>query len=589
MDRLFNSLSETFETIVDFRPNLKVPNLNILGGGLVSIVRDRLKTQRRPKRDGLPLLLQSPRHPSITGEQAAEVEKVMEALRDFSADLLQLLNYVSGHLKFWQERNEATDTAKVKFMLLERGPWAFIVGVARLLEASIRAESVTKGINLLVSTRISSRVAVLTAVQCRLATLLGVVHMEVDRLDAGLSKGSNVRAAMASSLLAVFKAMSVLEGLYDLPQADSDSYDNPRAMSSISLQFEETPQELLRKSEWTDKDIELALEILSHNLDLLRHMVDCLMQHHKKPSKLARNWIRYTASTAAVAMASAWVIRHSRLVGSDDLDRWLREGNAALVSFTKEHVEQPLLAIRDELFETFRKRHNKADVVVEAQLTQESLRRMLQDYVKQTTGNVSEDLSQEELMKVMMTRYEDEVVHPLRNLLVGQLARALLIQVQKLKLDTERAMVELNQILRANEINFAMLAAFPAVLLTLFVGFIIQKLITEEGKKAVQGRDAQAARRMLMAEVEKAILRFQLSIDEDREDEAPWRFGMVIYALDMLYRSVEQAARATHEWSSLRGDIMDLATPRLATSYKLAITARMERIYECLVPLPTCK
>lgn len=40
---------------------------------------------------------------------------------------------------------------------------------------------------------------------------------------------------------------------------------------------------------------------------------------------------------------------------------------------------------------------------------------------------------------------------------------------------------------------------------------------------------------------------------------------------------------------SVKGDIMDLATPRLATSYKLAITARMERIYECLVPLPKYK
>lgn len=34
-----------------------------------------------------------------------------------------------------------------------------------------------------------------------------------------------------------------------------------------------------------------------------------------------------------------------------------------------------LVAIRDELFETFRKRHNDADALVEAQLTAESLQR----------------------------------------------------------------------------------------------------------------------------------------------------------------------------------------------------------------------
>ncbi|XP_060170109.1 protein DGS1, mitochondrial-like [Lycium barbarum] len=46
-------------------------------------------------------------------------------------------------------------------------------------------------------------------------------------------------------------------------------------------------------------------------------------------------------------------------------------------------------------------------------------------------------------------RYEKELMHPIQNLLSGELARALLIQVQKLKLNIEEAMLELDQILRA--------------------------------------------------------------------------------------------------------------------------------------------
>lgn len=49
-----------------------------------------------------------------------------------------------------------------------------------------------------------------------------------------------------------------------------------------------------------------------------------------------------------------------------------------------------------------------------------------------------------------MSKYESELKDPVRNLLLGQLARSLLIQVQRLKLDTEAAMLELDQILRAN-------------------------------------------------------------------------------------------------------------------------------------------
>jgi hypothetical protein len=40
------------------------------------------------------------------------------------------------------------------------------------------------------------------------------------------------------------------------------------------------------------------------------------------------------------------------------------------------------------------------------------------------------------------------------------------------------------------------------------------------------------------------------------------------------------------EWSSLQKDIVDLAKPRLSTYYKLSIAARMERVYDCLVPMP---
>ncbi len=46
----------------------------------------------------------------------------------------------------------------------------------------------------------------------------------------------------------------------------------------------------------------------------------------------------------------------------------------------------------------------------------------------------------------------------------GPLARLFLIQVHKLKLDTEKTFVVMDQLLRANELNFQALAAIPALL-----------------------------------------------------------------------------------------------------------------------------
>lgn len=81
-----------------------------------------------------------------------------------------------------------------------------------------------------------------------------------------------------------------------------------------------------------------------------------------------------------------------------------------------------------------------------------------------------------------MRTYESELKHPIRNMINGQLARALLIQVQKLKVDTESAMLELDQILRANELNVALIAAIPAILVAgVILHFVSTSIINRAG------------------------------------------------------------------------------------------------------------
>ncbi len=47
--------------------------------------------------------------------------------------------------------------------------------------------------------------------------------------------------------------------------------------------------------------------------------------------------------------------------------------------------------------------------------------------------------------------------------------------------DGHRAMLELNQILRANEINFAVLAALPALLFAIAVGWLLRRPFIKVG------------------------------------------------------------------------------------------------------------
>ncbi|KAL9257765.1 DGS1, mitochondrial-like protein [Drosera capensis] len=265
---------------------------------------------------------------------------------------------------------------------------------------------------------------------------------------------------------------------------------------------------------------------------------------------MARYWVRYACGTVGLSVCSMWLLRHSSLVGSPDIDNWICEAKEFTISFWNDHVDN-----RDELFDTFRKRHKGVIDVEEVQLTADSLH-----------------------------RYEKELMHPIQNLLGGELARALLIQVSAHFFGL--AMLELDQILKANEINFAILAALPAFFLSLPLLMLVRSWIKQDRGAEGRGKIASIQRRLLIVEVEKKIMQHQLCVDQGQEQDAQCMFGLMLYCLDRLYHAVERHAQATGEWLCLRQDIIELGKPGLPAAYKLTITSRMFRVYDCLLPFP---
>ena len=60
-------------------------------------------------------------------------------------------------------------------MMLERGPWAFILGIRRFLQASFIEAAPTQGLLAAAGSRISERVSILVDLRERLATITGQV------------------------------------------------------------------------------------------------------------------------------------------------------------------------------------------------------------------------------------------------------------------------------------------------------------------------------------------------------------------------------------------------------------------------------
>uniref|UniRef100_A0A0R0G8W9 Protein DGS1, mitochondrial n=1 Tax=Glycine max TaxID=3847 RepID=A0A0R0G8W9_SOYBN len=408
------------------------------------------------------------------------------------------------------------------------------------------------------------------------------VYMEVDKIGEELVEDPETKLPLL--LVTINVLFSTLEASIGHLHATRQSDSSVDGSYSTPLLFEKLPEINQEGSQWTDCEIRDAINSVYQNLDKLDSYISFLVIKHKKPRKITQYWIRYTCGAVGLSVCSIWLLRHSRLVGSSDLDNWVEEARNSTYSFFKNHVEEPILSIRDELFDTFKKRHQGIMDVEEVQLTSNSLHRMLLAFSEQTKGQkFPVNASDQKMMEIVMDRYEKELMHPIQNLLNGELVRAILIQVQKLKLDTETAMLELNQILRANEINFAVLTALPAFFLSLLLMMLVRGWFKQDTKAEGRGRIARIQRRLLVIEVKKRIMQYQNYVDQGLERDAQYMFGLALYSLDRLYQSVKWHAEATGEWERLREDIIDLAKPRLQTAHKESVISHMVT-FECLLP-----
>ncbi|KAM6576777.1 hypothetical protein CsatB_028614 [Cannabis sativa] len=595
--------SADFKTLFSFYSNyvrsraltfLTSPASNFLGK-VTNLYRQASRARSRRRRPRLPLPFPTKAFDSTLVK--TEASSVIIVLEDILEQIYSNLHSIQKNLQFWQSRAEETNARKAYFMLFERGPRALCDGTIRLIRESVTEGSSMQHISHSASAHISDRIAVLSSLQCCLATFLAQEEcfdimfrcvyernfVTADQLGEQLINDPD--KALVSLLVKINALFSKLEAsisqIHTKHQIDSlidETYSFPPLFEKLAEVNQEGPL-------WTDFEIKNAIDSVYQNLHKLESYISFTVQKHKKPRKVTRYWIHYACGAVGLSVCSMWLLKHSSLMGSSDINNWIREAKDSTVSFFNDHVEQPLLSIRDELFETFRKRHKGMMDLEEVHLTSSSLHRMLLAFSEQIKGNkLPENASDQEMLEIVMARYETELMHPIQNLLNGELARALLIQVQKLKLDIETAMLELNQILRANEINFAILAALPAFFLSLLLLMLVRAWYTQDTRAEGRGRVSRIQRRLLVVEVEKRIMMYQSFLDQGLENDAQCMLGLMLYSLDRLYRAVERHAKASGEWQCLKEDILDLGKPGLQTGYKLAVTSRIGRMYECLLP-----
>ncbi|PRW56115.1 Nuclear control of ATPase [Chlorella sorokiniana] len=370
----------------------------------------------------------------------------------------------------------------------------------------------------------------------------------------------------------------------------------------------------------------------------------------RMPSDLQQHWVFYTAASLASGYGAIFLFKHSRLSGSRDLDRWVQRGLDSVRGAWKDHVVGPLDGVRAELFNTYRRRPTIVSMD-DYEADRDSLARMLEDFQRDFVrkrgaaaatapprlppaassasdagsaaaagGNASaadaaydsaaevvpavpggaavgaESADERRLlegMELVMRTYEREMQRPLRNLVGGELVRALLIQVQKLKVDTASAMLEMDQILKANELSISLLAAVPAFLIAgtslYYLGRMVTPTPPDPRREALPVRMALVeVERQLehVATAEEAAAAAAEAEPADAAVEVAEQRGLFAYRLAVVYEEARQLFRRHRglialggsEWPNIRADLLELASPGGVDS-RLRVAQRMMRSY----------
>lgn len=150
-----------------------------------------------------------------------------------------------------------------------------------------------------------------------------------------------------------------------------------------------------------------------------------------------------------------------------EIDAWVTGRLDGLRQFALEHVVEPVRAIYCSIFDPTSSSHSSRQRLNESlDASQKALDGMLFDYGKKIGIKPEEVLlarSNDGDMTIVVDKFREEIQHPIKNTVSGTLVQALLIQMQKAKVDGEEIVLRLDQILKANEVNFQLLALIPSV------------------------------------------------------------------------------------------------------------------------------
>jgi nuclear-control-of-ATPase protein 2 len=219
---------------------------------------------------------------------------------------------------------------------------------------------------------------------------------------------------------------------------------------------------------------------------LSTHLQDILVRHlpaqavaskeliyaHGRPGKIIRYWLPATALILSSSTALRILVNRQ-----EELKTWVMELGATMVDFWSNWVVEPTKKVIGTI------RHSEdSEVALMSRKSlaadMESLERMVVDFAMDNSTNGASPLSVHEIEAVrhnvkegdltpVLRAYEHDLRTPFKGAIRGELIRALLIQIQKTKVDVEVAISGIDRLLKSQELVFGFVGLTPGLLISL--------------------------------------------------------------------------------------------------------------------------
>lgn len=264
--------------------------------------------------------------------------------------------------------------------------------------------------------------------------------------------------------------------------------------------------------------------VLTLALPQYSESTQALVREHGKPSRVIRYWLPVT-----IGILSSSTVLRILVNRRAEVIQWVQDLGSTVVDFWRNWVVEPTRKVIKTI------RHDEgSEVSIMSKRSlegdRESLERMVVDFAIDNPTNATNSgakLSELEIADIrakvregdltpVLKAYEKDLESPFKGTVRGNLIRALLIQIQKTKVDVEVAMGGIDALLKSQELVFGFVGLTPGVLVTYF---FIQSLRSSFSEK----RGSKAARK------QGKMLRQLRNIDRILVDSVPTDYGELHY------------------------------------------------------------